>query len=447
MKKFFLLSVLILVAFAPAAIAQHYRYADTTYYRYYQFDPEEWIRADSAHNFLWAEGYGDDGLIGIFEKLQYNYTDNPQGVEVAGIAICSHQIPINDDIHLYAYLYEADEDTFVLMDTVRFDPWHSPDLPEHLLVNVGNLYQVGDCPDNCMRGWLPRIWHEFYFEKPIRVFDSFYVGVDIGDYFFSNEERLVDPLLLIDHYQSVPGYADTCTFPPILWKKCLRYHYPSCPFLGPPLNEWRYDEQTEFFMLVLPIFMDIDSTADLPPCPNVTNLRIYRQFGDEVTLKWNANGGTMWEVSRGPLGSAPGEGILDTVTSPQWRTADSSFADTTSIAYVRTICTQYDTLRYSDWSRGVSWHGSRVGMYELDAPQTLSAVPNPAHDRVSLVGLPEGESQVMIYNSQGTLVLSTTATASDNVVSLSTLPQGAYVIRVITPNDNVAIKIVKSAGN
>lgn len=86
-------------------------------------------------------------------------------------------------------------------------------------------------------------------------------------------------------------------------------------------------------------------------------------------------------------------------------------------------------------------------MYELDAPQSLSAVPNPAHDRVSLVGLPEGESQVMIYNSQGTLVLSTTATASDNVVSLSTLPQGAYVIRVITPNDNVAIKIVKSAGN
>ncbi|MCQ2282200.1 MAG: T9SS type A sorting domain-containing protein, partial [Bacteroidales bacterium] len=418
------------------------------------FDPEEWVRADTSNDYLWWSNLKHLRDYGIFQMLQYNYTDNPNGVEVAGFRIYgqpAYEQPY-EPFPINVYLYDSEVDTFVLKVDTLFDvpSFFVPhQFDSNFLFNPAPREDddYTKCIDGCRPAYYILMYEDVFFEKPVRVFDSFYVGMDYGLALFSDHDELEPMPWCTFSYDSQRARPIECRFPPILWKYRLTYRYPfaTAEVDEVPLNQWVYLEQNDHFICLLPLLVSVDTTAEPPACPEVRNLRVYRQYGDEVTLKWDSNGGRMWEVSHGPLGTAPGDGMLDTVTSPQWRTADSSFADTTSIAYVRTICTEYDTLRYSDWSRGVKWNGSRVGIERLEAPQQLRAIPNPAYDKVALEGLGEGYSQVHVYDSRGSLVLSTRIAAADNTIDIGSLAPGAYVIRVVAANECATLKVVKAA--
>ena len=130
MKKVVLFIVFVLAA--VAGFAQSHSYRDTLHVRYEQFDFDAWLLADTIGNRgklynirpLHPE---TSGVFGYSDILQYNYTDNPSGIDVAGLSaviFCDLTGPRTDAPPEYLLLYDALSDTFDLKARVQ---WYETD--------------------------------------------------------------------------------------------------------------------------------------------------------------------------------------------------------------------------------------------------------------------------------------------------------------------------------
>ena len=73
--------------------------------------------------------------------------------------------------------------------------------------------------------------------------------------------------------------------------------------------------------------------------------------------------------------------------------------------------------------------------------QTIKVYPNPVKDRLTLHG--EGIQQVSLFTITGVCVFESNAKHDAFEVDMSLLPQGMYILRVLTKDGTEARKVVK----
>ena len=204
-------------------------------------------------------------------------------------------------------------------------------------------------------------------------------------------------------------------------------------------NEWTYQTVPEFF-LVLPIFKVYDTiwTVDTPACTPVWDFRIMSRYDNTVRLRWSHDGThNEWQLSYGPQGIRPEDGTMVTCHTNTW-----SYDDTVGelmVAYVRTVCRELDTVRYSEWSEGVEWLVLQgVDQPEVGQPEVVLR-PNPAKERVEVVS-PAEVKRIEVYDAGGVkwreLPRGTSGFAVDE------WPKGTYMVVVHTSAGTVTKRLV-----
>ena len=209
------------------------------------------------------------------------------------------------------------------------------------------------------------------------------------------------------------------------------------------------DWENGVFILHLPYLFPIIDTTDwnyIPPCDtmtcaNTSGFHVATQTGRFAALMWvGAPEQTDWEVSYGPIGTAPENGrvISTTMTS-----ATISNLDTGRhyVAYVRGFCPQCKV--WSEWSDGVEfWVGMNDPVEIASTVEQLTYIaPNPAHDMVQVFSS-FGIRKVGIFNAQGKQVAARQVSDYSTTLDIGTLAAGLYFISIHTPAGTVTKKLV-----
>ena len=250
--------------------------------------------------------------------------------------------------------------------------------------------------------------------------------------------------------------TDTCMYPVALWKLYHLDVYNTPP--GRPTHQW-YNIPSNQFLMVLPIINVVDSSfANAPACPRVSGIFLRGNYTDTVTLQWAYD--TLhdeFEVSYGLDGTAPDDGTVVTVRDNKWQFADSAYNDTQMVVYVRTVCREYDTLRWSGWSVPMYMRvhydidttqppdtTQQVGIDVLEDGGNLSRfvqlMPNPASGGVVVVSSYSME-RVEVYDARGGKVYDSPAKWMSTGFDVSSWAKGTYVVLVRTPAGTAAKRL------
>ena len=469
MKKIAILIIGVLLAGGLAA--QSHSFRDTSYVRYEQFDYDSWVWKDTNHHGKWYHQpvmptlpyYGS--CLMNDDILQYNYTDDSAGMEVVGLSAAVFFDQLRSTARPeYLLLYEARPDTFELKGQLQWDETDTAGRPDgRWLVNYtdcGDIWpgapgMVDFSYDNTKLIGI-KIF-DLYFDTTIVVYDSFYVGgtshfEQIGGTYSSSQNSRCHYLTFAPHLFNYIK-DDTCTIP-TLWKL---YHYDP-PYT--PLNEW-YWVQSNQFLMILPIIRVVDTTfAHVPECPRVSGLFARGNYTDTVTVQWAQDSlHTEFELSYGREGIAAEDGTIVTVNGNRWQFTDTAYNDIPMVAYVRTVCREYDTLRWSGWS-SVRWrlHHEVADTSHSDTTQTEGIVvpeegddltryvrlmPNPASGNVVVMSS-YGIESVEVYDVRGERVAELTGVGRERTAGfdVSRWAKGAYVVLVRTPMGTASKRLV-----
>lgn len=472
-KQIFLM---ILVAYGATLAAQGYVRVDTVYKPYYDFDYEEWLSSDPDHALQLNYGkvsIGNYNIIGSRtrpvegERLEYNYIDgevNVYGITIIGkpsIGMGGVDYPPFDYPFIpseYLMLYDATPDSLILKKQVLFDhlDTHAFRGEEYLpdRWSMGVFLCDADMVTRSTGGGLYR-W-DFFFDKPVQVSDSFYVGLtqhlEILELTWPEE-----PVPLYDRFcagiYTTDGmasgriiYDSSCWMPLRNCKLRLTRSYDSiaASLLGLRMNEWVNFGSHEFF-LCLPIIRVFDTiwAVDTPACLPVQDFSIMSRFGDTVILRWlPPEERNEFQVSYGPEGFDPDSGTFVLVTANRWRYIDTLRTGQVMEARVRTVCRELDTLRYSEWSEAVYWQTRNAGVNAPKLVDDIKIAPNPATDKVvvsSEMHLIEG---IDVYNSVGKWYGAWQPHSHQAVFSVKNWPAGAYVVVVFTEHGDIKKRFV-----
>ena len=446
---------------------------DTVITPYYEFDYMEWVNSDPHHPLLSSSrnlsvtnpnhpswGYVD--FTG--DLLQYNYVE--RDVDVYGIAVWGHLFGSTGNRFTTPmfppdtlFLYEATPDTFQLMEAVVFDNTDTNALIGWVYQpRITNVYY--SCLDS-MNDTFNRngyyCWN-FYFDKPVRVADSFYVGASDNtgfwiDWYIERYENHIDEPLpeLVYPYYGVFGtnfmqinYDSTCWMP--FFKKKVRINRLTdnwiCRSHGLRLGEWGNHEQRLFWMIV-PLIATYDTTwiVDTPACTPVYRVRMLSRFGNTIMLQWDHDGThEEWQLSYGPQGTPPDSGTMVDCTVNRWQYEDTGGVP--MVAYVRTVCSELDTIRYSDWSEGFEWFLSPFDISVDETGDVASQVtlrPNPATEWVDML-CPLRVTGVDVYGMDGVLQYRMQEGVSGFAVR--DWAKGTYLLVVHTAAGRVTKKLV-----
>ena len=461
MKKIVIYAVCLLVASGVAA--QYHSFGDTIQIKYEQFDFDAWVMNNPlthgkvADEYPWLPNPRNYNVLLNDDILQYNYTDSPSGVEVVGLSaavVLRVQYLTPNHPPEYLLLYEATPDSFELKARVEWDEMDTAGRPDvkylaNTLYYCNNTVGPGLDSFYCAGSRRLKLF-DIYFDKPITVYDSFYVGGTsrFGMNLFSPEGGGVSESSYLVFKPSWSNYDSTCIFP-ATWKL---YHY---DFWMVPQYQW-YNIPSNQFLMILPIINVVDtSIANMPACPRVSGMFLRGNYTDTVTVQWTYD--TLhneFEVSYGPVGTAPGDGTVVTVRDNKWQFADSAYNDTPMVVYVRTVCREYDTLRWSEWSsamhicvhyndRDTTQHNEGIEVLEEgdDLSRYVQLMPNPANGGVVVMSS-YGMEWVEVYDARGGKVYSSPANGTSTGFDVSSWVKGTYVVLVHTPAGTAAKRLV-----
>lgn len=453
MKRYLLLMICVVSVMTVAA--QSHSYSDTILVHYEQFDFDAWVAADTigdrGRTYENRPAFPDLGAntgFGYSDILQYNYTDNPAGVDVVGLSAVIFVGNARTDVpEEHLLLYDALTDDFVLKAQVQ---WLESDTAGRPSYSWRTRQTVCNYPST--EGWRTSgggrsvRQFDYYFDKPITVYDSFYVG---------GTDHSVFPFVFPEQSSSLTisnaGYA---TFWPTvnrgsncyqisLWKIYNYDVYGNYVPAGYPAYQWVW-RWTAQFMMVLPIIKVVDTSfANAPECPRVSGLFMRGNNTDTVTLQWADDSlHNEFEVSYGDVNMEPGEGTVVTVRDHKWQFSDRAYNDSLLAVYVRTVCREYDTLRWSGWSsparirlhfedstQGV---GIEVPDETSDLSRFVRLMPNPASESV-VVTSSYGMEKVEVFDVMGRKVYDQPAEGTVTEFHVSSWAKGSYAVLVHTP--------------
>ena len=493
MKKIFLAIMATWIAL-NGAMSQNIVRIDTVLKPYIEFDYQGWLDSDPQHPLeIYNNGimycYGgmpqipfehlDDSIRENYpvtppylyrcmlsgEQIQYNYIEG--GATVHGIAYWYWGIsdtftvephPINDLL-----LYEATPDTLMLLE--RLAALHfGPPLQIGPRLPLGRGYSSHDCQIPLFDGGDDTLWWRpqyQFFDKPVRVEDSFYVGASqtFQEYSardnWTQEGGSYNPTLFGFGWMSMAyhgqHYDPSCWPPPMKIKQ--RWTFPEwleniiTSATGIPLtprgyirDQWINRYALDFF-LILPIIETYDTLWDyeLPQCPQVEWFNVTGHAGDTTIIRWQSADvdHREWQLSYGPVGIDPDNGTIVDLDRCAWRYIDSLHTGDSMSAWVRTVCRDEGFLRYSEWSHPVRWCSEHSELWterpnsniRLDGLVRLT--PNPTSDQVTVTSAYR-LTGVEVYAMDGRLLYKTDAQGLTCTFSVREWPQGSYVVLVQT---------------
>lgn len=468
MKKIALTIICVLAM--EGMFAQSHSFRDTLLVRYEQFDYDAWVIADPDHN-----GKTEDRptypvwlmqstVLLNNDVLQYNYTDNPAGMEVVGLSAAVHYMKnyVLDNVPAeYLLLYEATPDSFVLKAQMQWFETDTAGRPDgrYLVNRLGCQINYGANLDTLAYGsnslFGIKIF-DLYFDsdKPIVVYDSFYVGGTCrgGSQIFGPESLPISESSYLSFRPAAwAQMLDTQCYYPSLWKL---YNYEIQGML--PTNQWYWLPSNQFLM-VLPIIKVVDTSfANAPACPKVSGLFLRGNWTDTVTMQWNNDSlHNEFEVRYGREGTAI-EDLSSTVlrNTNRWQFTDTAYREIPMVSYVRTVCREYDTLRWSGWSYPMYWRlhhetpvdtsqheGFVVPDDRSDLSRFVRLMPNPASESVVVMSS-YGIKSIEVYDIRGERVIEQDGNGTSTGFNVSKWPKGAYVVLVHTPMGTAAKRLL-----
>ncbi len=443
---------------------------DTTYH--YQWWSEQWLASDSLHQLAVVSSAGITGVgEGIHGRIaRYCYTEQP--LNVVGIATTLYTYNTQLDGSLspidtapikqeYLLLYEADSSRNPFYEVGRI-PFDYNKHPRYM-----NLDLRGNHPSGfgCC-GLAPNTSYtvpirEFYFYKPITVYDSFYVGHTQNTNPWPDPEVTEIPgdptfrwcvgswaIVYLGPYYSVCPPNDTCESTPF---HQYRLKMDGIPFSNVFFTDtlWHY-LPSHHFMLDFPIIEVDSSFYDGPPqyvCPKVENFRIAQADADRVVMLWDTHGDHQyWQISYGPSGTAPEEG---TIVNCPIQVGQIMNIDTCTdyVVYIRAVC-HHDSIVYSEWSDSIvvnvcdttSGGGDTEGI-DRTPGQFVMLFPNPATEQVQIFSSFDIKS-IEVYDLQGRSMVQQKGEGHAGVFSVDGWQPGLYIAVVHTPAGNFAKKLM-----
>ena len=448
----------------------------------------------------WADRWLDttDGGLRAYgqQGARYNYTERP--LTVVGIAgtfmvMDSYTNSITYDTMAtqeYLLLYDATPDTYLMVAQV---PIHVRDSHRYAMIVTDYHYDAWATDHCCLATGDTSVviapLYTYYFDMPVTVEDSFYIGHTYNYQFLDGLPRYwfssgalrgpqYDARFPIENCDSTP-----CQHIPV-----QKYRF---DFGGRTPEYVAYYDVGRYLML-FPLVVP-------SPCGTVKELRVTDADSGRARLVWEPDiQHVSWEVAWGPQGTPPDSCNILTCQEPS-AMLDGIPADSHYVAYVRGVCDHLDSIYYSDWSEGVdifyiSRHLVQVlandpargrvsggGVYLIRDTATLSAtpwtmyrflqwsdgdinnprqivvtqdtlftaifvshdgidhpdgtelpvqlLPNPANGMVRVIA-PCRMTYIELIDAQGRLALSYQADGDTFLLDISRLTKGSYVVKV-----------------
>ena len=300
--------------------------------------------------------------------------------------------------------------------------------------------------------------YEVYFDEPVTVYDSFYVGVTgnnkwVPPYYAWNTWGNSYPYVTFagTHY-CFDNYADNVKPQPTHYKCKLHffnyanydYHYNVTDTNWHTRNKIDIlaDWTNNVYMFIFPI---IDTSHELV-CQQSRNLTLAYRNGGIVTLVWEGGyNAQQWELSMCNDDCAPDSGTITQWTS-RLATVAGLEKGTWYTAWVRSVC---DSVHISDWCDSIRFYIPDDDPNDPDDPESIETtadrytylMPNPASETVT-VASSFRIAEVELFSLDGRSLLRSKVDAMSTTLNLDALAAGTYIVRIATNGGTTYKKLV-----
>ncbi len=391
------------------------------------------------------------------ELLSYHFTPAP--LEVIGVATATLLRPwdqltqsfVPPTRQEYLLIYEATPDSVFKVAEYPIDPY--ADTSRHIHVR-GRMHRGNETSDTsrCCDGirWDHLVpLTEYYFDSPVTVYDSFYVG-------YSDYSAATSPLCL--SYSQWGAYTDHarkgCRWEDeedsqsgnaicdLSWPT-IRIGY-SYPVASLDANDTLY-ANFHWIPLVFPIIR-VDTTV--PPaqyCPPVENLRVENLGGGTVQISWDAHPDHRYgyDVQTGSVGQ-PTSAWTTRYSEQNFIQIDGLQAGRGYYVRVRGFC-DAEEIDISDWCQAVGFtlEDSTTAILQPSAlSQHTTLHPNPATGSVA-VSSDYVILSLDLYDAAGRHLWNQPVGSQHISIDLSALPAGRYLLMVSTPAGTTPKALIK----
>ena len=179
-------------------------------------------------------------------------------------------------------------------------------------------------------------------------------------------------------------------------------------------------------------------------CQPVADVAVSDVTDYSATVTWTPQGdATQWEVTYGYSGFNEGTGTSKTVNSPSATLVGLEY-DTPYDVYVRSLCS--DEV-YSFWSQPVTFTTlPHVGINDVADGVNCTIYPNPATTETTItISGANGTVTITVVDMEGRTVATEDLSCSADCtkqMTLQSLAQGAYFVRIVGDNINMVRKLV-----
>ena len=289
--------------------------------------------------------------------------------------------------------------------------------------------------------------YEFYFDTPIVVSDTFFVGYQTLGEDGLQHPGATDPYMAGWVYMALTynyDYIYHDDYEPPIW----RHIYSNIAGYG---SHWSWAG-------LYPITEHPPCNPDTLSCSSVYGLRALPLMSGEVRFTWHQQPShRQFQISVGPQGTPPDDNPIYEAAGSPFSISDNWDSSILYAAYIRAQCSRYchpdSTLVWSDWSRPVTFYTDRSfpqGIHSPDKEQNLlfDIVPNPTDGRVTVTidaALPDPAAcRFTLLDAAGHEVLSATPQHDSRTFTLSLqhLPSGSYFLRMSSPQGSSTRKVV-----
>ena len=372
--------------------------------------------------------------------VRYNYTDRM--VDIYGLAACMFCPWGEYDLPEYLLLFDATPDSFPLKAQVEIDLSDT-----HRYLRLDCRTPNNSCCDNCMDNSVTYPLYEYYFEKPVTVHDSFYVGAT--NYNFTQHDQQSSGAYRLMYYGWIQRMQPTESTPPSCTIDCphIPYQYYRVltrngdtlfthPYANQPVTAYNMN-LTIYGYSFLTVFPLLKPDTQSFTCHNVSGIRIIDRNDTACQLAWNSySGQTAWEVVLCPEGTPPDTSNAILCTSPTCTI--EGFDHTQSwIVYIRAICEYRRVTYYTTWSGIEIYHYTPNHDDEsIDTPDEednrfVTLMPNPAHREVQIVSGYKIK-KLELVDGLGRIVATQQADGHSALFDIEGMPKGIYVMLVHT---------------
>ena len=370
------------------------------------------------------------------------------GIASGGLKLESSAPETPDDtLAEYFQLYEATDTSYVKVAEVRWDTLSSVDKCFEFIFHEqqgSGIYRYACIPV-----------YEAYFDSPVVVRDSFYVGFtqyNNGQWLKLNaagNHYLYSPKPTKVRIYSImlPKPVDPKLIPcmPHVKVKFLPiegdFYQTRYPWVDTTI--WYTAYEPDVYHPLFPIF-DTTGYYRADTCADVTNFAVLGTDSISALLSWDSIGNSIgWELAYGTMGTLPDEANILEMSSTVHRLSGLD-SGTWYVAYVRAKCNNGE---YSNWSNGIEFYitgdtvSSPISIQTTLLEKYTHLMPNPSNDVLTIFSS-FSMKRIEVYSMNGVLVESMDCEGVSTQLTVAEYPKGVYIVKIYTPKGVATKKLV-----